>query len=96
LLSLQAYAKRLHAAQPNVRKLLDFQGFAHIAQPSATRSRRCCEMHARAAWRANTEKKGICAHPKHQKVLAYARWCAIFRGDRHTRGNARDDTTFEE
>jgi hypothetical protein len=46
---------------------------------------------------ANTEKKGICAHHKDEKVLAKALWCAIFRADLHLRGGtARDETTFEE
>jgi hypothetical protein len=45
---------------------------------------------------ANTEKKGICAYRRGQKVLAKARWCAIFRGDYTCAAAPRDDTTFEE
>src|SRR5262249_18463099 len=46
---------------------------------------------------ANAEKKGICASSKREKMLAKARWCAIFRRDQYgARRPGAHDPTFEE
>jgi DNA-binding protein HU-beta len=45
---------------------------------------------------ANAGKKGICGVCEHEKTLAKALWCVIFRADSHAALRAPAVTTFEE